>query len=454
MFLTSLRPRSPTAPRRWAAPALARLCALALSLGACLAQAQELVIGTVNNGHMLMLQKLAPEFERAHPGVRIRWVTLEENLLRQQLTRDVVTQGGAFDLVTIGAYEALVWSARGWLQPIRPSAAYDVADLLPAVRESLTHQGQLYALPFYGESTMTMVRTDLLKQAGIQLPARPSWEQIARAARRLHAPEHDVAGICLRGKPGWGENMALLSIMANAHGGQWFDLHWRPQLNRAPWKQAVALYADLLRHAGPPGAAANGYNENLALFSAGRCAIWVDATVAGSFLNDPAGSRVAGRVGYLPAPVASTTKGSHWLWTWSLAIPARTKQAALAQAFAEWATSRAYVRLVAQEAGWGRVPSGTRASTYEEAAFRQANPQADIEREAIASARQNDPTLPRSPYVGIQWVGIPEFQAIGTTVGQLIHTLLLSEAARVDTVLNQAQSVTERKVRDSGYLRD
>lgn len=415
--------------------------------------AQELVVATVNNGHMLTLQKLTPHFEQANPGVRIRWVTLEEDQLRQQVTRDVVTKAGRFDILTLGGYEAQVWSGRGWLRPLKPSAAYQVDDLLPPIRQALTHQGQLYALPFYGESTMTLVRRDLLKQAGIQLPAQPTWEQVAQAARKLHDPAMGVYGICLRGKPGWGQNLSLLTTMANTHGGQWFDMAWRPQLQSAPWRQALTLYASLLREAGPPGAVANGYNENLALFSAGRCAIWVDATVAGAFVNRPSESRVVDRVDFLQAPVASTPKGAHWLWSWSLAIPASSRQATAAQAFIEWATSREYIELVARDVGWHAVPGGTRRSTYAAAQFRRANPHAEVELQAILSADQEHPTLPRSPYVGIQWVGIPEYQAIGTAVGQEVARVLAPRPPSVAEVLARSQKLTERKVREAGYLK-
>lgn len=414
--------------------------------------AGELVIATVNNGHMITLQNLARDFERTHPSISLKWVTLEEGQLRQQITRDITTREGRFDIMTIGAYEAPIWGQRGWLKAIEPTPSYDLPDLLPPIRQSLSVHGRLYALPFYGESSMTMVRTDLLKKAGIVLSAAPTWEQIKSAARQMHNPAQGVYGICLRGKPGWGENISLITTMVNTFGGQWFDMNWRPQLDTPAWKAAVTLYVDLLKHHGPPGAAANGYNENLALFSAGRCAIWVDATVAGAFVNRPDTSHVAGKVAFLQAPTSVTPKGSHWLWTWALAIPASSTQAQDAQTFIEWATSREYIRMVARQQGWSAVPSGTRVSTYADPAFRRANAHAEVERQAIASANPRDSTRPKSPYVGVQWAAIPEFQAIGTVVGQQISQLLQGERS-VDDTLNRAQQVVDRKMREALYYR-
>ncbi len=431
----------------WATLALP-LCASAQTAGVT-----ELTVATVNNGHMLTLQKLARDYEQVQPKVRLKWVTLEEGPLRQQVSRDIATGTGKFDILTIGAYEAPIWGKGGKLKPITPRADYQVDDLLPAIRQSLSVGKQLYALPFYGESSLTFYRQDLFAKAGLTMPTQPTWEQVRQAAAKLHDPQHGTYGICLRGRPGWGENMTLLTTIVNAHGGQWFDMAWTPQLTSPPWKQAVNLYVDVLRKYGPPGASANGYNENLALFMDGRCAMWVDASVAGSFVNRAGTSKVAGKVGFAHAPSATHVKGSRWLWTWALAIPSSSKHASEAQAFIEWATSRGYLQKVADQNGWAAVPSGTRQSTYANANFQRLNPQAQIELQAIESVNPADATVPKSPYVGVQFASIPEFQGIGTAVGQLVSTLLSNPKANVDEVLTKAQALTEQRMREAGYLR-
>lgn len=412
------------------------------------ASAAELVVATVNNGHMITLQGLSQEFEKANPGVKIRWVTLDEEPLRQQVATDIATRAGKFDVLTIGSLEAPLWGKKGWLAPIQPDAAWQVDDLLPTVRSALTVDGQLMAAPFYGESSMTMVRSDLMAQAGVKLPLHPTWAQIRDAAARLHNPARGVYGICLRGKAGWGANISLISTMVNTHGGQWFDMKWQPQLTTRPWKEAVSLYADLLRKYGPPGAVANNYNENLTLFSEGKCAIWVDATVAGGFVDNPKRSKVAGKVAFLHAPVASTPKGASWLWVWALAVPTSSKQQPQAQAFVRWATSKTYLQRVAATQGWGSVPGGTRFSTYANPAFRQQARHAAIEEEALAKADPRDSTLPKSPYSGIQFPIMPEFQSIGTAVGQQLASLL-TDPVTVDDALARSQALVVRRMKES-----
>jgi len=268
------------------------LTATLLSVG--LAQAAtELVIATVNNGHMIEMQKLSKNFEAANPDIKLKWVTLEEGVLRQRVTTDIATKGGQFDVMTIGMYETPIWGKKGWLQELKTDANYDVDDLLPAMRNGLSVDGKLFAAPFYGESSMLMYRKDLADKAGVQVPERPTWPQIKELAAKIHDPKNGVYGICLRGKPGWGDNMAFLSTLVNTFGGQWFDMGWKPQLESKPWKDAVNFYVDLLKNYGPPGSSSNSFNEILALTNSGKCGMWIDATIAASFVSDPKQSKVA-----------------------------------------------------------------------------------------------------------------------------------------------------------------
>lgn len=411
----------------------------------------ELVVATVNNAHMIEMQRLTPHFERANPDIRLTWHTLEEPALRQRVASAVARGSSDLDVVTVGMYEVQVWGRQGWLAPFIPPPGYDTADLLPAIRAGLSIDGQLFAAPFYGESSMLMYRRDLAQQAGLSLPDRPTWAQVKEAAARLHSPDKGVYGICLRGRPGWGDNMALILTMVNAHGGQWFDMGWRPQVDSTPWREAVGLYLDLLTQLGPPGSQANGYNELLALFQQGRCAMWVDATIAASFLSDPRSSSVAGKVAFTQAPSAVTAKGANWLWAWSLAVPSASRKRAAAQRFVAWATSKEYTLLVARERGWGAVPTGTRRSTYERPEFQQVAGFAAAERRAIDSVNPLDSTLPRSPYQGVQFAAIPEFQTIGVAVGHQIAQAL-SGRITLEQALRAGQAAAEREMRAAGYL--
>ena len=427
----------------------ALLASTCLVLGGT-AVAGTVTIATVNNSDMIRMQRLSKTFEQQHPDIKLNWVVLEENVLRQRLTTDIATKGGQFDVLTIGMYEASLWGQKGWLEEMKDlPASYALDDVFPSVRDGLSVDGKLYALPFYAESSMTYYRTDLFKEAGLTMPERPTWTEIAGFAEKLTHRDKEQYGICLRGKAGWGENMALITTVANAYGARWFDEQWKPQFDQPEWKNALNFYVETMKKSGPPGASSNGFNENLALFNSGKCAIWVDASVAGSFVTDKTQSKVADHVGFTYAPHEVTDKGSAWLYSWALAIPTSAKNQADAKTFSTWATSKEYAALVAEKDGVANVPPGTRASTYNDA-YMAAAPFAKITLESLKAVTPKTPTLKPVPYVGIQLVTIPEFQAIGTSVGQQFSAALVGTMT-VDAALAAAQNSTERDMKRAGY---
>jgi len=431
---------------------------VALAAGAFLAStalvsAETITIATVNNGDMIRMQKLTDAFTADNPDIELEWVTLEENVLRQRVTTDIATKGGQYDVMTIGTYEVPIWAGQDWLVALDDLGDdYDVDDLLPAIRGGLSVDGSLYAAPFYGESSMVMYRTDLMEAAGLEMPDAPTWEFIGEAARAMTDKDNEVYGVCLRGKAGWGENMAFLTAMSNSFGARWFDEEWQPQFDSEPWANTLNFYIDLMNDAGPPGASSNGFNENLALFQTGKCGMWIDATVAASFVTNPDDSQVADKVGFALAPDNGLGKRGNWLWAWSLAIPAGTEKAESAKKFVSWATSKAYLELVAENEGWANVPPGTRTSLYENAEYLEAAPFAQMTLDSINAADPTNPTVDPVPYVGVQFVAIPEFQGMATVTGQHFSAALAGQMS-VEEALEQAQATAVREMTKGGYIK-
>jgi polyol transport system substrate-binding protein len=435
---------------------LAFCCTATLALLAAPAGAQAqttITVATVNNGDMIRMQGLMSDFYAKHPDIKVNWVTLEENVLRQKVTTDIATKAGQYDVMTIGTYEVPIWGKQGWLLSLNDlPASWNANDILPAIRKGLTVDGKLYAAPFYGESSMVMYRTDLMKKAHLTMPHSPSWGFIERAAKAMSDKSAGIYGICLRGKAGWGENMAFLTAMSNSFGARWFDMKWHPQFNTKPWKETLTTYLDLMHRYGPPGSSSNGFNENLALFQQGKCGMWIDATVAASFVTDPKNSKVANDVGFALAPhKEGIDKNANWLWAWTLAVPAGTQKAAAAKTFIEWATSEDYLKLVASRDGWANVPPGTRTSLYQNPQYAQV-PFAKITLESIDSADPTHPSVQEVPYVGVQFVAIPEFQGIATAVGQQFSAALAGTESAAQA-LSAAQSLTRREMMKSGYYK-
>src|ERR687888_283737 len=420
-----------------------------------------LTIATVNNGDMVVMEGLTSVFTKKY-GIKVKYVTLPENTLRQKVTSDVATGGGQFDIVTVGTYDVPIWAKNKWLVSLEPffaklspaaKKAYDLNDVIPKVRLGLSYKNSLYALPFYGESSMTYYNKKLFADAGLTMPLHPTWDQIRSFAAKLHDPSNNRYGICLRALPGWGEFGAPLTTVINTFGGSWFNMKWEPQLTSAPTKAAVNFYVDLVRKYGEPGATSSGFTECETAMAQGRTSMWVDATVAAGQLTDPSKSQVAKDIGFAYAPTKVTPLGSHWLWAWSLAIDASSKNKDAAFKFLTWATSKDYLKLVAGKNGWASVPPGTRISTYKNPNYKKAAGAFEgIVLNSMLTADPTHATLHKAPYVGVQFVGIPEFQNIGTLVTQNLAGAVAGSTS-VSSALSLSQQQVTRIMKQAGYLK-
>ncbi len=418
-----------------------------------------ITIATVDNPQMIDMEHLTPTFTKKY-GINVKYVVLPENTLRQKITSDVATGGGVFDLATVGTYEVPIFAKNKWIVNLQPKFAglsaadrnaYALGDILPTVKQGLSYKGSLYALPFYGESSMTLYNKKIFAAAHLTMPLHPTWTQIQSFAQKLNKPSQNQYGIVLRGLPGWGEMGAPMTTVINSFGGEWFNQKWQPQLTSPATSKAITFYVNLLKTYGEPGASSSGFTECETAFSQGKGAMWVDATSASGLVTDPKTSKVAKDVGFAFSPHQVTQLGSHWLWAWSLAMEASSKHQAEAFKFLTWATSKGYIKLVGGAKGWGNVPPGTRYSTFSNPNYRKAVPYGNIILQSMNTANPNHATLHPVPYVGVQFVGIPEFQNIGTLVTQNLAGALTGRTT-VQQALTTSQAQVTRIMTQAGYI--
>lgn len=419
-------------------------CAGAGALGG--SDGDTVTIALVSNSQMQDAIALSPAFEAENPGIDLKFVTLPENEARAKITASTATGGGEFDVTMISNYETSQWAENGWLTNLSPyieaTDGYDSDDFIPSLKEVLSYEDNMYAVPFYGESSFLMYRKDLFEQAGIDVPESPTWEQVSQWAQQLNDPDENKVGICLRGKPGWGEVLAPLNTVINTFGGRWYDEDWNAQLDSPEVKKAVQFYVDLVRDYGEPGASAAGFSECATQFSQGNAAMWYDATSAVNTVESPESSTVAGNVGYVKAPTEATDY-SGWLYSWALGIPEASQNKDAAWKFVSWMTDKEYLRGVGEQLGWERVPPGSRLSTYEIPQYAEiAANYGPLTVESIDNADSDQPTVDPVPYTGVQFLTIPEFQDLGTRVSQQISAAIAGQKS-VDDALAQAQQYAE-----------
>jgi sorbitol/mannitol transport system substrate-binding protein len=393
-----------------------------------------------------MIPLTASNFEKANPGIKVKFATYTEGDLRAAIEKDVATHSNAFNVIMIGPYEAPLFAKNGWLtdlskQYIASDPSYDASDLLPPIAKALSYKNDLYAVPFYGESSMMYYNKTLFKAAGVTMPTNPTWTQIQTLAAKLNQPGK-TAGICLRGLAGWGDNMAALDTVVNTFGGEWFNMNWQPQLTSPAFEAATNFYVNLIRKYGEPGASNDSFNQLLTLYGQGKCAMWYDATVAATSIATTYPSIYA-QTGYALAPV-DKTKSSGWLWTWSLGIPQGAADSSAAWKWVSWATSKNYDSLVASKYGWAAVPPGSRTSLYSNPNYTKAAAAfAGITLQSIDSTDPDHPTLNPVPYVGVQYVDIPQFESLGVTVGQQIAGAIAGTES-VSQALQASQSAASQ----------
>lgn len=381
----------------------------------------------VGNPQMEDIKQLTADNFTKDTGITVNFTILPENEVRTKIEQDVNNGTGAYDVVTVGAYEVQNFQKQDLILEqqsyIDEDADFDAADLLPPIVEALQVDGTAYATPFYGESSMLMYRKDLADAAGVTISERPTWDEVAAAAAKMDDDQAGVAGICLRGLPGWGEMFAPLTTVVNTFGGTWFNEDWSAGVDSPEFTEAVEFYINLIKEHGEADPASAGFSECQTAFLNGNAAMWYDAT-SGAGPLEAEGSKVAGKVAYAYAPTKEAEgKPSGWLWTWSWAIPKTSKSADDAWEFISWASSKEYEQLVGEELGWSSVPDGKRLSTYEEPKYQEATTAFwEIALGSIQEAEPTDPGAQPRPAVGVQYVAIPEFAALADGVAQDLAT--------------------------------
>ena len=427
-----------------------------ISLSLDVAFAQRLTIASPHNGYIYQMKDLSSDFEEENPGIELNWVVFEEKVLRQRVRADVATGRGQYDIVLVNSYEVPIYAKEGWLISLNDLLApYDAEDIFPAVRSGLTINGNLYAVPLHAEGFIVMYRKDLMEEAGLTMPTEPTWDFIRRAAKVMtdkRGEDNEVYGICLRGKAGWGENMVILTAMANSFGAKWFDMNWNPQFSSDAWKETLNFYLGMMEESGPSNSFLNGIRENFTLFQEGMCGIWIDTTaVAHSLIGWKYSKIHEEHIGFVLAPDKGLGKRADGLWASSFSIPVSSKKIEEAKKFIGWATSKDYLALVRSEKGWGNEPPGTRISLYENPEYAKF-PFARITAESINSADPTNPTIDPVPYIGTHFVAIPEYQSIAKAVAQQFSDALAGRISSEDALEN-AQNLTISTMKKAGYIK-
>jgi sorbitol/mannitol transport system substrate-binding protein len=425
------------------------------------ASAVTIKVAIESNSNMLNIENLIGEFYKLYPGIKVDFDTLNENNERALVETDVSTHANEFNAVMISNYETPIWAKNGWLVNLTPAltadTSYNINDLLKPIRDALSYNGNLYSVPFYGESSMLYYRKSILKAAGVTMPLHPTWAQVAAIAAKVNTSS--VAGICLRGVNGWGDNLAVMDTIVNTFGGSWFNDKWQPQLTSTPDEQAWNFYVNLVKKDGESGASQDNFPQCETLYGEGKAAMWYDATVAAGLITT-AYPKVGADTGYAYAPTGNAVTGapgtkSGWLYTWSLSIPKGVGEQADTLKFLEWATGAQYLAYSGPKLGWADINPGTRYSTYSNPNYQKAaSAFYNITLNSIDGADPAHATNPNVaiPYAGVQFVDEPFFINLGNEVSNNLESAIAGTET-VSQALATSQTEATAAVKAAGLLK-
>ncbi len=419
----------------------------------------EVNIALANNPLSQALAQIAQE-EYSAEGVRVNISVLPENDLRQRMTTEASTGGTTYDMFYIGPYEGQTWARYGWLENLEPYfdnlsaerlAWYDRDDVIQGMADSLSLDGEAYALPFYGESSFIMYNKELFEQNGLVMPDEPTWEEIYELAKEIHDPDAGIVGMTMRGAPGWGMSGAPFVTMVNAFGGRFFDMDWNATVDTPEQRAAWEMYKRILRDAGQEDILAYTYNECIALMQSGNCGIYYDATSIAPPLES-AESAVRGKVGYAMAPHQELKTNTSWLWNWAMGVNPNSSQAKKEAVFdfMIWATSKDFVQMTLERDPSGAsTPPGSRSSTYLIPEYADV-PYAEITLRTLEEIDFTNPTLEPVPYVGLQYIAIPEFADAGTRMTEYLADYVVDRIT-LDEAIRRTQEVFEQVAVEGEY---
>lgn len=425
--------------------------AVATSLAACAGSSggsgsKTISVLMVGNPQMTDLQSLTKEFFTAETGITVDYTVLPENEERNKVSQDLAAGTSQYDVINVNSSETPYYADLGWLANLTSLAkddeSFDWEDLIPSMLTTYSaSNGDIYGIPFYGETSVVMYRKDLFQAAGITMPEHPTWDQIAEYAAQLNSPT--TAGICLRGQPNVGQIFAPLGTVVNTFGGTWFTQDWEAEVNSPEFTSAVQFYVDLIKNYGETGAAQAGFTECLNLFGQGKAAMWYDASAAAGLLQNATTSTVVGNVGYAYAPT-KLTEYSGWVAGWGWGVPKTSKNQDAAWKFISWASSSTYENLVGTQIGWSNVPDGKRESTYSNQDYLGfAKDYAPVVLDSLKHIDPRNPGTQPRPTIGTISVAIPEFTNLGTRTGEQINAIIAGQATSVPDALDFGQQLAE-----------
>lgn len=298
-------------------------------------------------------------------GIKVGFEEIPPGQIRNKTVLDLNSKTGTYSTSFTDPMYYPLYASNKWVDPLEEYLGdskltdakwYDLNDVIPAWRAANMYKDKLYGMPFDGEATIQVCRSDLYSAHGLKPAA--TLDDYMKNAAALNNPAGRIWGAALRGFPGPGQNMYIYPSIFLAFGGKWFGAAGKLKVNGPEAEAALRWYIELDNKYAPKGVENWNWPDIADAFGQGTLGSYIDGTATMAVLVDPQKSKVIGKMDFARWPAGPSGRRVTSIWNWGFvvngALSQRAKQATWL--FIQWATSRETQRRTSVEVPAGGIP--------------------------------------------------------------------------------------------------
>jgi multiple sugar transport system substrate-binding protein len=305
-----------------------------------------------------ILQKYQKEFEDL-TGITVGSEQVPEQQHRQKVVIEFTSGRASFDVLTESWHVQKRLIGKGkWLDDLRPYLAdpsltapdFDFADFSNAgVNYATQADGRIDTMPLNIDYWVLYWNKELFQQKGVEYPK--TMAEIVTAAEKLNDPKSGTYGFVSRGLKN--ANVPVWTSFLLGYGLETVK-DGKLQTDGPEAIAAAEIYKKLNKDFAPPGTVGFNWNECQSSFAQGKVGMWLDGIGFAPPLQDPAKSRIVGKLGYGVVPAGPKARHSAMFGD-GIGVASTSTKKGPAYFYCQWATNKLnQLRLL--ETGSGAPP--------------------------------------------------------------------------------------------------
>jgi len=315
------------------------------------------------------------DFERQNSGIKIvREIAPQSSTqIHDLLTQKLKNRDPRLDVFFMDTIWPAEFASAGWALPLdRYFTTAERDKFLPAPILANQYRDQIFGVPLFIDAGVLYYRKDLLEKYGLAPPRL--WPELVEQAKTILAREQGLQLVGFSGQFKQYEGLVcnMMEYILSNGGALWDEKRMVSALDQPAGLEAVRFVRDrMIGEISHRGVLSYEEPESLALFTQGRAIFHRNWPYAWSIANDPASSKIAGKVGIVPLPSFPGAKGVAALGGWQLGVSRFSTKPDVAWRFVAFMTSKEIQKRIGLATG--RAP--TRTALYEDSELTGKMPQ-------------------------------------------------------------------------------